>query len=520
MPLSWSSDIFRHRVFLLLLPLAVYLALVLLLGDWIMDDAGISYAYARNAAAGHGFVSQPGRPPVEGFSNFLWVLLLMPLFALGIFDPVIAVKALGAVLVLASLALLQRALLREFARPGPALLATLMVASAAPVVIWTVSGLENSLTLLLAVALFDRLARMRPGWEIHAGLLTALLAMTHPENALFFGAGLLVCLGALVRGGESLREVSRHSARYAVAFAALFVPFMAFRLLVFGLPFPHPYYAKRRSPSFWSQFVEVFGHPAEMRDKFADLARGMAGRLGMAVLLITVAAALYLLRRRALTRPLAVALAIQAVAVGSYLWMDRDWMGEYRFATVATVFSLVSFVIAGCSAGQLLLGPGGRRWITAAYLAAALVLLVDDVPRIARFAGNAPTPLADAETRYARKFDVYADILGLPRGSVLLPDIGAPLLHSRLTVYDAAGLTEPDVVRTLKGGTIYWRNEHPEFYDYVFETVRPTFISTHDFFTHVTAFERDPRFARDYVAINDYADDYVRSLFHWNAHSG
>ena len=34
-----------------------------------IDDAGISFSYARNFALGDGLVSQPGFPPVEGFSN-------------------------------------------------------------------------------------------------------------------------------------------------------------------------------------------------------------------------------------------------------------------------------------------------------------------------------------------------------------------------------------------------------------------------------------------------------------------
>lgn len=92
---------------------AIYAFAAALLGDWIMDDAGISYAYAGNLAGGHGLVSQPGRPPVEGFSNFLWVVLLALLFSARIFDPVVAPKVLGALSVLLSLWILQRSLRRD-----------------------------------------------------------------------------------------------------------------------------------------------------------------------------------------------------------------------------------------------------------------------------------------------------------------------------------------------------------------------------------------------------------------------
>ncbi|HQQ78280.1 MAG TPA: hypothetical protein PLB01_13080 [Thermoanaerobaculia bacterium] len=498
---------------------AIYAAGAALLGDWIIDDAGISYAYARNLAAGHGLVSQPGRPPVEGFSNFLWVVLLTPLFLARVFDPVMVVKVLAGLLVLLSVWILQRTLRREPGGWAPALLATALVAGSSPIVIWTASGLENSLTLLLGVVLYDRLVWLPGRWELQAGILTALLAMNHPENLLYIAAGLLVCCGPLLMRRESIAEAARHVGRYVAGFALLFSPFMAFRLATFGLPFPHTYYAKRRFPDAWASLAALFRHPADTARKLLDLLQGIAGPLGLVAMIVTAAAALHLLRRRTVDRTFGVALAIQAVAIGAYLWMDEDWMGEYRFATLATAFSLVSFVIAGFS---ILARPSGRGrlLVTAAYTGAAAFLLARGARRIVDFAQAPPAPFAEMARQHAFKFNVYADVLGLRHASLLLPDIGAALVYSDLTVYDAAGLCEPDVVRTLKGGTIYWLDHHPAFYDWVFETVRPTFINTHDFFTHVTALERDPRFARDYAAVNEYRDEYVARMYGWAAHSG
>jgi len=51
----------------------------------MVDDAGISMAYAVNLAHGYGLVSQAGRTPVEGFSNPAWVVLLAVLTKLGLF---------------------------------------------------------------------------------------------------------------------------------------------------------------------------------------------------------------------------------------------------------------------------------------------------------------------------------------------------------------------------------------------------------------------------------------------------
>ena len=66
----------------LALALLVFACHASLLSGWLIDDAGITLAYARNLAVGHGLVSQPGAQPLEGFSNPLWTLLLAGTFRL------------------------------------------------------------------------------------------------------------------------------------------------------------------------------------------------------------------------------------------------------------------------------------------------------------------------------------------------------------------------------------------------------------------------------------------------------
>ncbi|MEI7425254.1 MAG: hypothetical protein WCK10_04010, partial [Candidatus Staskawiczbacteria bacterium] len=50
---------------------------------WMLDDAFISFRYAENFAAGHGLVFNPGER-VEGYTTFLWVLILGVGKALGL----------------------------------------------------------------------------------------------------------------------------------------------------------------------------------------------------------------------------------------------------------------------------------------------------------------------------------------------------------------------------------------------------------------------------------------------------
>ena len=67
---------------------ALTLAHMLQYGACVQDDAFISFRYAANLLDGHGLVYNPGER-VEGYTNFLWTLLLAGAMGLGA-NPVIA----------------------------------------------------------------------------------------------------------------------------------------------------------------------------------------------------------------------------------------------------------------------------------------------------------------------------------------------------------------------------------------------------------------------------------------------
>lgn len=134
-------------------PFVVLLAHACLHGDWIVDDAGISFAYARNLAEGHGLVAQVGASPVEGFTNLLWTVLLAAAVGCGVFDPVWTPKLLGVLAAAGAFALLRRAAVASDARRGPWVDGALALVACTPgFVAWSVSGLENGLLVLLVAA--------------------------------------------------------------------------------------------------------------------------------------------------------------------------------------------------------------------------------------------------------------------------------------------------------------------------------------------------------------------------------
>lgn len=494
------------------LPCLVLLLSMLVLGDWIIDDAGISFAYARNVARFDGFVSQPGRVPVEGYSNFTWVVLLVPTFWAHVFHPVYVPKLFGALEVCAGFYLLQRMLARRTGMLWPGVVLTSLLAVSPPIVIWTSSGLENGTLFLLVAGLVVVLIERPTRWEAKAGALAALLAMTRPDGLVFSGAAGLVVLGGTWRR-RGVRGLARSGGRYTGAFGALFLPFFVFRLVMFHLPWPHTYYAKRVYMTAGERLHALLEGGAVLT-KLSSFARGLAGPFGIPLLLATVVMLVVAAARRKFRRDLAIAALFQATAIFAFVWLDDDWMGEYRFGTAGILMSLVTAVMASHAA----VGTWPRRAVVAWGLAIALAL-VDFAPRLAAFAANPTTPYSDI-VRHARRFNRYAELLELKQSSLLTPDLGGELMDSKLTIYDAAGLCEPAVVHLLKKDSPIWHANHPEFYDWVFETVKPTFISTNGFFTNVTTLEYDPRFSRDYVAINRYSDTYVATVYHRRVHSG
>ncbi|HZT75683.1 MAG TPA: hypothetical protein VFA27_03435 [Vicinamibacterales bacterium] len=485
---------------------AAYAALALTLAHWLIDDAGISYAYARSVAAGRGFVAQPGAAPVEGFSNFLWVVTLTPFFLARAFHPVLVPKLLSAALVFAALGLTARTLRRAGVPADVAGAAIVAVAIAPPIVIWTPSGLENALVLLLGAALASELTTTRPRRPFTSAILAALLAMTHPELVLLGATGLAI---AWFDPRDRRTLVS-----YLVTLVALLAAFFVFRYLTFGLWLPHTYYAKRIDASAVAQLRRIAAHPVALLRRTVDLGGALMTSIGVVALAgAGVGAGALVVRGRA-NSGLVVYAVLALNAAATFLWMDEDWMGEYRFATLVIYATWCTLAVAAA------LVPKPIRATRVALVCLVAALAADSVHRVRAFAADPPTPYADVSRRVAQPFADAARQLGIDHASILCADIGATLFETNLQVSDLAGLIEPAIVHTLKHDSPVWRPDHAAFDDWVFDRVRPTFISTQAFWTYVSALERDPRFRRDYLAIDTYEDEYVRRVFGATLHSG
>lgn len=220
---------------------------------FLTDDAFIAFRYARNLLHGHGLVFNPGLERVEGYSDFLWVVLLAGFSACGV--PIEA--AANAVSVAATVALWALVVWFCGRRRPPAGREWLLLFPAAALAVsrsfavWATSGLETRLFELLAVAGVFRLAievEEQPRRRAVAPWLFALASLARPD-------GLLVSACA---AGVALLAVARRGAHALGRFAAGWIPFVvlvgahfAFRLAYYGSWLPNTYYAKVGGHTWW-----------------------------------------------------------------------------------------------------------------------------------------------------------------------------------------------------------------------------------------------------------------------------
>lgn len=380
--------------------------------SWAIDDAWVSFTYARTLLATGELTYLAGAPPVEGMTNLLWTLLSCVWIAASDQDPIFGARLVGgaghlATLVLAVL-LAARISRRLGGREDLAAGATgAILAASGSLAFFAMSGLETPLWGLLFVAALERLERAwtapeRTGPALAAGVLLALLAATRPEGVLLAG---LLCLATLV----SPRLRWRAALAVTIPAAAAVVGLELFRLAWFGSLVPNTFHAKPGVPSEGLVYLGAF----------ALFGTGVVGLL----------AAVPVLRRSGPARALAVVLAVMCAGV---VWSGGDWMpGSRRLAEVVLGGGLLCGVGLALSQGpwRRLATVGVAAWLIAAGVAWAVGWdRAQQVPLQAREIAEAVNATPDVQM-------------------VAMADIGRFGYFTDSDVLDLVGLTDAVVAR-------------------------------------------------------------------------
>ncbi|HTV21903.1 MAG TPA: hypothetical protein VMG12_24605 [Polyangiaceae bacterium] len=465
-----------------------------------IDDAGISYAYAKHLAQGEGPVAVVGGPWIEGYSNPLWVFLLVPLQLVGL-PLAVAAKWLGALLFGLGLAAGIGFVARVDGRPwrafgAPEAAFAVGVALCAELVVWVPAGLENALfsALLLGMLWLDAREAQRPEAFPLSALCAFGLAITRPEAVMYAAPLVAIKLVQALRGREPMRQARRA----ALLFGVPLVVYHLGHYLVFHELVPNTYYAK---PSW-------HGGPEYLRSTATD--SGLLYALPLALLGL-------------FSPPRRVVLAAWACIAGSafVLYSGGDWMPHARFLSLfgpcvlllaARGASLLARL--GQRSGARLSEPLSERHARGVVLREALGLVLAgaallpwakfQLPRLADIRESNWCHFCErvSDTERLQKLATRA---GLPSHSLVTQDFGGPSWQSDAGFYplDFLGLCDRSIVlirgKRARGGV---RNEL-RFYQYLIHEqptppswvyVPPNFWPGFDrSFEHEDYFELEPR---------------------------
>lgn len=222
--------------------------------SFVNDDAFISFRYAKNFVRGLGLVYNVGER-VEGFTNFLWTMLMALGIRLGI-DPVNFSTNIGILFHASTLALF--GFLSWRLRPSSANIVLPMTMICLSVhrdfSVYATSGLETSMyTCLLSGAFVAVIVgRSSASALLLSGMLISLATMTRPDGALF---GFAIASYLLLTQPFPLKKVSV----FSVPVILFFFPYWFWRWNYYGFFFPNTFYAKSVDVPYYSQGLAYIG---------------------------------------------------------------------------------------------------------------------------------------------------------------------------------------------------------------------------------------------------------------------
>jgi arabinofuranosyltransferase len=199
--------------------------------DFTQDDAYISFRYAANFLDGEGLVYNAGER-VEGYTNFLWVMLMALFKEIFGVDYLLTSRFFG-VLSGAFVFYLLYLLLRSHFQQVPWLIYSalaVMLLSNQSLAYWSIASLETSAFACMALAAL--VAEYRKPQLTPALLVIATLL--RPEGVVVFGAVLV----------ERLISERKFPTFFFLMYFVPLLPFAIFKLVYYGSLFPNPYYAK------------------------------------------------------------------------------------------------------------------------------------------------------------------------------------------------------------------------------------------------------------------------------------
>jgi len=209
---------------------------------WMLDDSFISFRYAENFSLGQGLVYNFGEK-VEGYTSFLWVLLLALGKTIG-FGIIFFSKLLGTTFSIGSIFLLINA--HRFVREiddKVAIMATLFLGTCGIFTPWATSGMEVTMFtffVLLSLLLYISTTQITNDKKhlLVVGAVCAISAMTRPEGVLIFA---IIFIDQLIL---TIKNKNSAVLYLAMSFVLIYLPYFIWRYSYYGDLLPNTFYGK------------------------------------------------------------------------------------------------------------------------------------------------------------------------------------------------------------------------------------------------------------------------------------
>ncbi|NCG21534.1 MAG: hypothetical protein GWP91_21180 [Rhodobacterales bacterium] len=515
--------------------------------EWFIEDAAITFTYARHAATGEGWTAYPGGPWVEGFSNPTWTALLAATDFIGP-GPWMSAKLYGC---LFGVLTLPMAFLWAKEVSGDRgllpVVAPLVLATSPQFAIWTASGLENALFgWLLALGSVELLREMRTHGTPWSALPFGLLSITRPEAAMYVAvAGILAfVLTFRERKGPALL-------RLIVWTGLVLTPFLiyeAYRMWVFAWPLANTYYAKlateeiRFHPLNWNAMGWPYlrGWALEsgwgfILPFFALVATGLRefpGNVGktftiglillfipglawlsfipgmpdftepelivrarLGLIIASILLLPWLTTDRLGTNARVLAWYLAAVSIGFALYSGGDWMDGYRWLNMGIVplaVLLTDGLVLAANSRSWRAPVHAKRMITAIFAGPIIVLGVWQTGVIRSATETSPHDVR----RRVVYMQTVQDRLHVDHINNLEVDFGAQMWWTGDRLIDLPGLVDAPMAHHS------W--QRPFVREYLFQENPPDFAHVHGSWQTRTGVSVHPEWRRDYIQLPHY----------------
>lgn len=284
------------------------------------EDAAMLLRYARHIAQGYGIVWNPGEKPVDGATDFLYMMAVAGATRAG-FSLEMAARAVGFAAHLLAVLVVYVAVRRLYKAPPPIAWLPAAYLAAGPGLWYVAAGFGTTLfALTVAVAWWAAVrvadtADLASADAVRFGLACLVMGLARPEGV-FLALFLLAAVLAVRRGADALVILKA----VVITFGLLGLAYFLWRWSYFGHPLPNPFYRR--------------GGGMLHRDVLARAVRNVL-RLGAPFLAVIVVGVAWPRTRRS------ALLALGPTALFTLLWVlfsdEANYYMRYRYPVLPIV---------------------------------------------------------------------------------------------------------------------------------------------------------------------------------------